>query len=313
MGTKQQIDVKEDLETDPKQQELTCGIVMPIAAMGDYSANHWSDVYAIIKEAVGNTGYSARLVSESDDSTVIPKSIVQNLYDDDIVVCDVSGKNPNVMFELGMRLAFNKPVVLIKDDVTGYSFDTSTIEHLTYPRDLRYSSIQTFKKVLATKLLATYEASLKSDYRSFLSNFASIKIAHLEHTTVGEAEALEKIINKLDFIENRISSIERSKPAGDPIMESTTIGKGLKAFESMSAIPGRATYIVYDEPFEKLSKSLLNKVSQKLDEVFKGALIARFYRTPKGILNLMIYSNSELPPSLLELFHREVKPFIEGL
>src|SRR5690606_28247922 len=182
MGTKQQIDVKEHLEVAPKEQELTCGIVMPIAAMGEYSANHWADVYAIIKEAVGKTGYTAKLVSESDDSTVIPKSIVQNLYDDDIVICDVSGKNPNVMFELGMRLAFDKPVVLIKDDITGYSFDTSTIEHLTYPRDLRYSAIQNFKELLANKLLATYETSQKKEYRSFLSNFASIKIAHLEHT-----------------------------------------------------------------------------------------------------------------------------------
>lgn len=310
MGTKQQIDVKEDLEPDPKQQELTCGIVMPIAAMGEYSANHWSDVYAIIKEAVGKTGYSAKLVSESDDSTVIPKSIVQNLYDDDIVICDVSGKNPNVMFELGMRLAFNKPVVLIKDDVTGYSFDTSTIEHLTYPRDLRYSSIQTFKQVLASKLSATYEASLKSDYRSFLSNFASIKIAHLEHTTVGEAEALEKIINKLDNIDSRISSIERSKPTGDPIMDLTTIGKGLKDFEYS---PSRATYILHDEPFNNFNKNLLTKISHKLDEVFKGGVNARFYRTQKGVVNLMIYSNSELLPSLLELFHREVKPFIENL
>lgn len=310
MGTQQQIDVKEDLEVAPKEQELTCGIVMPIAAMGDYSANHWSDVYAIIKEAVGKTGYSTKLVSESDDSTVIPKSIVQNLYDDDIVVCDVSGKNPNVMFELGMRLAFNKPVVLIKDDVTGYSFDTSTIEHLTYPRDLRYSSIQSFKEVLASKLVATYEAALKPDYRSFLSNFASIKIAHLEHTTVGEAEALEKIINKLDNIDSRISSIERSKLTGDFILDNTTMGKALKEFEP---VPARATYIIYDEPFQKFSKSSLNKVSQKLDEVFKGSLSARFYRTPKGILNLMIYSNSELPSSFLELFHREVKPFIESL
>lgn len=181
--------------------ELTCGIVMPIAAMGEYSVSHWVDVQNIIKEAVALAGCNARLVSESKDSTVIPKSIVQNLYDDEIVVCDVSGKNPNVMFELGMRLAFDKPVVLIKDSITGYSFDTSTIEHLEYPRDLRYSEIQIFKKRLAEKIQATYETAQKDGYRSFLSNFATIKVAHLEQTTLSESQVLERILNKLDSLE----------------------------------------------------------------------------------------------------------------
>ncbi len=55
-----------------------------------------------------------------------------------IVVCDISARNANVMFELGMRLAFDKPTVIIKDERTPYSFDISSIEHLDYPSDLRY-------------------------------------------------------------------------------------------------------------------------------------------------------------------------------
>jgi hypothetical protein len=209
MGTAQNIELDND-QTVSAATKLTCGIVMPIAAMGDYTESHWSDVYSIIKEAVSISGYEARLVSESKDSTVIPKSIVQNLYDDDIVICDVSGKNPNVMFELGMRLAFDKPVVLIKDTTTGYSFDTSTIEHLSYPRDLRYSEIQRFKAKLAEKIVATYKASQEQGYRSFLSNFATIKIARLEQTTLSESEVLETILYKLDQVESKLK--EQTQP-----------------------------------------------------------------------------------------------------
>lgn len=198
-------------EINSSNSVLTCGIVMPIASMNDYTESHWSDVYNILKEAVSLSGYEARLVSESKDSTVIPKSIVQNLYDDDIVICDVSGKNPNVMFELGMRLAFDKPVVLIKDTNTGYSFDTSSIEHLSYPRDLRYSEIQRFKTKLAEKIVATYKASKEKDYRSFLSNFATIKIARLEQKTLSESEVLETILYKLDQVENKLKEQPKSK------------------------------------------------------------------------------------------------------
>lgn len=74
------------------------------------------------------------------------------MYENPIVVCDVSGKNPNVMFELGIRLAFDKPTIIIKDDKTSYSFDTSPIEHLEYPRDLRYNRIEDFKSKLTDKI-----------------------------------------------------------------------------------------------------------------------------------------------------------------
>lgn len=112
-----------------------CGVVMPISAIDGLSEAHWADVLGMISEAASKAGFIANLVSNADDVGVIQKRIIQNLYDNAIVVCDVSGKNPNVMFELGMRLAFNKPTIIVKDDKTSYSFDTSPIEHVSYPRE----------------------------------------------------------------------------------------------------------------------------------------------------------------------------------
>lgn len=40
------------------------------------------------------------------------------------------------MFELGMRLTFDKPTIIIKDNTTDFIFDTGPIEHLQYPKDL---------------------------------------------------------------------------------------------------------------------------------------------------------------------------------
>jgi hypothetical protein len=119
--------------------------------------------------------FNVRLVSDADDVGVIQKRIVQNIYTSDIVVCDVSAKNPNVMFELGMRLAFDKPTVIVKDDKTDYRFDTGIIEHVPYPRDLRFNRIVTFKSSLADKIVATYNAA-KADpqYSTFLKNFWQI-------------------------------------------------------------------------------------------------------------------------------------------
>ncbi|KTB55068.1 hypothetical protein AO067_20880 [Pseudomonas viridiflava ICMP 13104] len=165
---------------------LTCGLVMPISAMDGCSTEHWVEVKNIICDAVqGIEGlvFIPKLVSEQDDVGVIQKRIVQNIYTSDMVICDVSCKNANVMFELGMRLAFDKPTILIKDDKTDFSFDTGVIEHLLYPRDLRFSRIVTFKQALAEKVEATYQASIADpNHSTFLKNFGSFKVASVEQT-----------------------------------------------------------------------------------------------------------------------------------
>lgn len=169
-----------------KLAELTCGLVMPISMIDGCTAEHWAEVKNIICDAVGDIekfSFATKLVSEQDDVGVIQKRIVQNIYTSDIVICDVSCKNANVMFELGMRLAFDKPTILIKDDKTDFSFDTGVIEHLLYPRDLRFSRITAFKKLLAEKVAATYDAYLTDPgHSTFLKHFGSFKIASVDQT-----------------------------------------------------------------------------------------------------------------------------------
>jgi len=166
----------------------TCGLVMPISSMNEYSSEHWADVQGIITDVANEAGFNTRIVSDADDSGIIQARIVQNLYSNDIVICDVSGKNANVMFELGMRLAFDKATIVIKDDQTNYSFDTSVIEHLTYPRDLRFNKVITFKKALANKIHATYKASKEDDYSTFLKHFGTFKVHQLQSKDVDITE-----------------------------------------------------------------------------------------------------------------------------
>lgn len=175
-------------KTDP-----ICGLVMPISTIEGLPPTHWLEVKEIISESVRSKGFEPLLVSDSDESGIIQARIVQNLYNYPIAVVDVSCKNPNVMFELGMRLAFDKPTVVIKDEQTDYSFDTSPLEHVGYPRDLRYSQINDFKSRLAEKVHATYEKSrADKNYSSFLKNFQQIVPSQLHTQTVSQDEFIIK-------------------------------------------------------------------------------------------------------------------------
>lgn len=183
---------------------------MPISAIDGLGADHWLEVKSIIQDAVTSIiepKFSVKLVSDADDVGVIHKRIVHGVYSSDIVVCDVSARNANVMFELGMRLAFDKPTIIIKDDKTDYAFDTSVIEHLAYPRDLRFSKITAFKKLLADKVAATYHAAKGPGHSTFLKNFGTFKIAEIDQKT-GTSDQL--VIEALQDLQQEVSRLRYS-------------------------------------------------------------------------------------------------------
>jgi hypothetical protein len=186
-----------------------CGIVMPISTIDGCSESHWSDVLEILSDAIEDSGFEPNLVSNADDIGIIHKRIIQNLYDNPVVVCDVSGKNPNVMFELGLRLAFDKATVIVKDDKTSYSFDTSAIEHIEYPRDLRFTKIVEFKSKLTEKIAGTYaKAQADPEFSTFLKHFGEFKIAKIDQKEVSGQEFLEE---ELRNIRTAILRLERSQ------------------------------------------------------------------------------------------------------
>ncbi|WP_180982808.1 hypothetical protein [Chryseobacterium scophthalmum] len=199
-------------KTKTENTNLKCGVIMPISQIDGCSESHWSDVMEIISTCVTEAGFEANIVSNADDVGVIHKRIVQNLYDNPIVICDVSCRNPNVMFELGMRLAFDKPTIIIKDDKTSYSFDTSSIEHIEYPRDLRFNKIQEFKIKLTEKIKSTYKKSSEDpNFSTFLKNFGEFKVAKINTKEVSQQELIMDEIRGLRRIITNNSNINKHR------------------------------------------------------------------------------------------------------
>ena len=86
---------------------------------GKISWKHFEHVYEqIIKPAVESEGYEAYRVDDDKISNSIIAKIFKAAQTCPMAVCDLSDQNPNVLYELGLRQAYDKPVVLIKDDIT---------------------------------------------------------------------------------------------------------------------------------------------------------------------------------------------------
>jgi hypothetical protein len=124
--------------TPPDAPKLPhCGIIMPIGDTPGYDPGHWLEVRRLIVRAAREAGYSAGMVSENDGQDVIHRSIVKNIYHNPLVVCDVSSLNPNVMLELGLRMANKKPLIIVFDGEGVYPFDIKNMLYI--PRDCTIS------------------------------------------------------------------------------------------------------------------------------------------------------------------------------
>jgi len=229
---------KKDQSTESDTPKQTCGIIMPISPTDGYTPLHWADVKKIIDSVIVEAGFIANLVSDADDVGIIHNRIVKNLAENPIVICDVSSKNPNVMFELGLRLAFDKATIIIKDELTAYNFDTSPIEHLSYPSDLHFHQINDFKQKLKAKLLKTFEASKDPKYSTFLKNFVNYK----RELQTEEISNQDYIIKQFDRLFDRISRLE--------YINDVTNHKSQVLFENIIASPDsirRQLSILYQE------------------------------------------------------------------
>jgi hypothetical protein len=191
-------------------EDKKCGIVMPISSIEGCSEKHWSDVKDILCAAIEKCGLKPSLVSDAEEVGIIHTRIVSNLYSAPIVVCDVSAKNPNVMFELGLRLAFDKPTVIVKDDKTDYSFDASPVEHIGYRRDLRFQDVVTFQSKLQSKIEATMRAAESNEkYSPFLRHFGPLEAASLG--SIGKLSKEDLILQELTDVRRMLARNTRTE------------------------------------------------------------------------------------------------------
>ncbi|TNH77531.1 RNA helicase [Aeromonas hydrophila] len=277
---------------------------MPISKSQGLEPEHWLNVKGIICEALADTEFDVRLVSDSDDVGVIHKSIVQNIYKNDIVICDVSTHNANVMFELGLRLAFDKPTVIIKDDETPFSFDTQVIEHIVYKRSLHYVDIVSFKKKLKDKVLATLEQSRQPDFSTFLGHFTINHVSKIEERTVSVTDALVERIDQMQNTINMVASqqIKQSNYRGEIHID--PFGRRqISGAESTFRKNVRAYLNSMSNAADMDEKTFANYLSNMSDES-EESLIKQFYSS-----GLSFNKNGlPFPPSVIK---NEIKAFID--
>lgn len=111
-----------------KKSGIKAFVIMPfVEKTADRPKGFFAEVLrSLITPAAVSAGFNVETANRQG-SDVIQSTIVNELLDADLVIADLTDHNPNVLFELGLRMAVEKPVALIKAAGTGKVFDVDNM------------------------------------------------------------------------------------------------------------------------------------------------------------------------------------------
>ncbi|MDO5540600.1 MAG: hypothetical protein Q4F83_11115 [Eubacteriales bacterium] len=171
---------KATIEKD-REDEKRCFVMMPISDQGDYPQGHFTKVYEhIFKPAIEEAGFEPYRVDENKICDSIINKIFDAIQNCPMALCDLSNRNPNVLYELGLRQAYDKPVVLVQDEKTERIFDVSGINTVRYSSSRLYENVIEARKRIAEAIISTRdgkEYSMVKIMKAGVANVSSVSIS----------------------------------------------------------------------------------------------------------------------------------------
>lgn len=188
---------------------MKCFVIMPISDTDDYPSGHFNRVYLhLLRPAIEKAGFEATRADEIQETNFIVLDIVQHLLSAEMCICDLSSKNPNVLYELGIRQAFNLPVCLIKDDLTSRIFDIQGFRDCEYSSSLRIDEVQNEIDIIAANIKSTY--STKETNINSLVSLLGVSTAtleaniHLSPEITYVTEMIKDLTSKITNLQERL-------------------------------------------------------------------------------------------------------------
>ncbi len=125
---------------------IKCFVIMPFAKTSKkHTKAYWTKHYKEFLKPLIETNHQLVAVRSEPLRADILRQIIADLVTAPIVVADITDANPNVYWELGVRLSFKHGTVTIAEQSTDIPFDIGTKGTLFYHPD-DYIEMEAFRK-----------------------------------------------------------------------------------------------------------------------------------------------------------------------
>lgn len=183
-------------------KEYTCFFVSPISQPGtDIRKNSDLVKSLLLTPALTQCGFSTDRIVRSDElgTANIQDDMKAHLDNDELCIVDITGLNPNVMYEFGYRRGLGKALIVIANEKTKTPFDISADRIVRY--DLE--SVDALSK-LPSAIEALRKQAQDRISAGFVENNGSIN----------------EIVGRLASIEKKLNDV-LAKPISTPSLESS--------------------------------------------------------------------------------------------
>jgi len=145
--------------TPKTKNTLNLFVAMPFTEKTDkYPKGFYEEVLTNLITPAGEQAGFIVTTARREGSDVIHSTIVNDLLDADLVIADLTEHNPNVLFELGLRMANNQPIAIIRSKGTPAIFDVDNmLRVLDYDPSLWVLTLKTDIPKLTNHIKAAWD------------------------------------------------------------------------------------------------------------------------------------------------------------
>jgi nucleoside 2-deoxyribosyltransferase len=192
---------KQENETNHKERK--CFVIMPIGEEGSLiQEKSFGLLDSVIKPVLEMEKVECVAPHEINKTGAITSQAIKGIIDSDIVIANLTGLNPNVMYELGIRHSAAKAVITLAEKGTRLPFDIAGQRNIFYKDSL--FGLKDAKKLLR-KFLEEIDSEVEDKDNPVYT--ATQEIVYDKQTNkVDIIEALKKISSKVDNLTAEKSS-----------------------------------------------------------------------------------------------------------
>ena len=179
-----------------KAKKPSSGICFTIMPFGGWLDDYYLEVYVPAIKAAGLAPHRA-------DDLFRPSTIVNDIWDYTkkarVLLADLTGKNPNVFYELGLAHALAKPAILLAESMDDIPFDLRSLRIIVYDKNAH-----DWGATLRTKITAAIREVLNSPAAAVLPAFLNVSPAQAGTTVTPQQKELLEIRQDLDLLKREV-------------------------------------------------------------------------------------------------------------
>jgi hypothetical protein len=164
---------------------------------GGWLDDYYSSIYCRAIQAEGLEPHRA-------DDLFTPSTITNDIWNytkkAKLLIADLTGKNPNVFYELGLAHALGKPVILISESLTDIPFDLRALRIIIYDKNA-----PNWGDVLKGNIQKAIAEVLKAPVSALLPAFLDVTRASGKPSVSSEKKDLLEIKQELDLVRRELS------------------------------------------------------------------------------------------------------------